>query len=122
MATQYGLDKISTTYGTSIWRSDIFRIGKKFNIDNIRIPFAQALAANMTLTLKIYGDDGSTTPSAANKTSITINNTNYPNSDRAVNIKPLGQYWNNFFIQLEWSGSALATVALPIEIELSINE
>jgi hypothetical protein len=76
----------------------------------------------MTLTVKIYGDDGTTTPTANRDTSITINNTNFSNSEKAVKIYPKEEYWNNFFLQLEWSGSVLLTVALPIIIKISINE
>lgn len=118
-----GIDKVSTTYGdNNVFRSDVFRIGRHFKIEKIRISFAQAIAANMTLLVKIYGDDGTTTPATNRNTSKTINNANFPNNERYVDIFPEEEYWNNFFIQLEWSGTALLTVALPIEITLDISD
>ena len=113
----YQIAKYSTTYGDyNVWRSDVFIVDSKFIIKEVRIPLAQAVGANMTMTVKIYGDDATTTPSVADKTLLTINNTNYPNSERVIKYYPSGKYNNNFFIQLEWSGSALLTVALPITI------
>lgn len=118
-----GLDKVSTTYGNyNVWRSEVFSAPSSFRINKIRIPFSQAIAANMTLTVKVYGDDGSTTPSAETQTLVTVNSTNYTNSERSIDIFPRQEYQNNFFIQLEWSGTALLTVALPITIEIETHE
>lgn len=113
-----GLDKISTTYGVSVWRSKMFRIGEPFQLKRIRIPLSQAIAVNMTLTVKVYLDD-----STSNATAITINNTNYPNSENFIdkfisNIR--GSH--NFFIELRWSGTALLTVGLPITIIVETTE
>lgn len=115
-----GLDKQGTQYNNapSVFWSEVFRIGAPFEIDRIRIPFAQALAANMTLTAKIYLDDGSTTVALT-----TINSTNFPNSDRAVALKvPNVRGVNNFWVELRWTGSALLTVSLPIPIDFHIIE
>lgn len=112
-----GLDKLSTTYGTSIWRSRLERVGRTFNIKEIRIPLAQAVAANQTITVKILTDDGSTTDTVG-----TINSTNYPNSERYITIYPQGVGGrNNFLVELTFSGTALATVSLPISYVMEIN-
>jgi len=115
----YGLDKLSTTYQTSILVDEVQRIGRKFTITRVQIPFIQAIAANMVLTVKIYFDGGS-----SNTTIATINNTNYSDSERNIVIRHdidiEGR--NDFYLQLEWSGSALLTVEVPITISVKILE
>lgn len=110
MATTYGLSKKSTTYGTSIWRSRMERVGNDFKIKEVRIPLTQAVTTNHSIVVKVYTDDAS-----ANTTIATINPTNYPSSERFIKIYPQGVYGkNNYFIELTWSGSAILTVGLPI--------
>lgn len=122
----HGLDQQGTQYNNapSVAWSDVFKIGQPFEIQKIRIPFVQTLATNMTVTAKIYFDDN-----AATKTLTTINSTNFPNSaetnfGRAANIKTdntgssIGRGENNFFLELRWSGSALATIGFPILIDI----
>ena len=119
----YGIDKRSSTYGNhNVWRSDVFVAGDKFTIDEIRIPFAQKIAANMTLKIKIYKDDASNTPSATDDTLVTVNNTNYPDNNRFIKIYPNIQCDNNFFLQFEWEGSSLLVVALPIIVKINIED
>lgn len=117
--TNRGIDRQTNDYGriNSIFRSQVFRIGRPFQITKIRLSFGQAIAANMTLTPKIYVDEES-----SNFTLVTINNTNYPNSERQITLRStstsgdiVGKH--NFFLELTWSGSALLTVILPISIE-----
>jgi hypothetical protein len=113
----HGLDKQGTTYSNAnqVWWSQMYRIGGRFRITRIRIPFAQALTTNMTLTPKIYIDDNITST-----TLTTINSTNYP-SARFVTIRPDALYGeNNFWLELKWTGSALVTVGLPIEIDFEV--
>lgn len=108
-----GLDKLSTTYGTSIFRGRMERVGANFKITEVRIPLAQAVAANQTITVKVYTDDAS-----ASTTIATINSTNYTASDRFIKVYPTGDKSvsgkNNFFIELVFSGSSLAVVGLPL--------
>lgn len=104
-----GLDKSSTTYGTSVWRSEVFRVGRPFQLRKLRIPLAQAVGANMTATVKVLTDNGSTT-----HTLTTINNTNFPNSERVISLYPEIEGEQDFIIEIRWTGSALMTVALPI--------
>jgi hypothetical protein len=108
-----GLDKLSTTYGTSIWRSAIYRVGSSFRIKNIRIPLSAAVAANMTIGVKVYKDEMSTGTTVG-----TINSTNYANSDKFIKLYPETVGSNNFFIELTWSGTALCPVSLPITCEI----
>lgn len=113
---QYGIDKQGTAYNNapSVWWSPTYRIGMPFLINAIRIPFAQAIAANMTLQATIYTDDGSTSTALQ-----IINSTTMPNGERATKgWRNLGiRGTNNFWLELKWSGSALLTVALPILID-----
>lgn len=114
-----GVDYQSMTYNNSVpvWWSQTYRIGQPFKITKIRIPLAQAVATNMTVTPKIYVDDDTTT----SYTLTAINNTNYPGEKNILfrsdaNSKPItGKH--NFWLELVWSGSALCTVGLPITIE-----
>lgn len=106
-----GLDKISTTYATNVWRSAVFRVGQPFVIKEVHIPLAQAIAANMTLIPKIFVDEGSS--STALKT---INNTNLADSERNYKVTPDVNGKHNFFLELRWSGTVLLTVSLPIII------
>lgn len=121
--TTIGLDKISTTSTyNSVWRSKVFNINKKFNILNIRIPFGVAVAANMSLVPKIYIDDESIT-----RTLATINNTNdsgvrkkiYKQQELAK-ANAIGE--NNFMLELNWAGTVVLPVIMPIEIEIETFE
>lgn len=111
----HGIDRQTTTYDkvNQIYRSPTYRLGRPFKITKIRIPLAQAMAANMTVVPKIYVDEEGTT-----YTLTTLNNTNYPNSERQIVFRPenmVGKH--SLFLELKWSGSALCTLALPISIE-----
>jgi hypothetical protein len=117
-SASHGVDKQGTDYGNanSVWWSQVYRIGQRFKINKVRIPLAQAVAANTTLTATIYTDDGSTTTALT-----TINDTNYPNGERFISIRPDGlTAENNFWIELKWTGSAVMTVSLPIEVDFEV--
>lgn len=117
----HGLDKQGVQYNNapSVWWSSLYRIGETFKIQKIQLGFVQALAANMTLIIKVYTDDG-----ANSFTYPTINSTNYPNGENGVKLRtsltgaPTGN--NNFWIELRWSGSALLTVQPPIDISFEV--
>lgn len=119
-ASDKGLDKRSTT-GTynAIFRSEVFSVGQPFNILKIRIPLAQAMAANMTITPKVFLDDDVSTGTALT----TINNTNYSGKKNIVYegsvLKSL-QGLHNIMIELSFSGTAECAVTLPISIEVDL--
>ncbi len=105
-----------------LWWSQTYRLGQKFKITKIRIPLAQTLATNMTVTPKIYTDNGSGTSYTGGTSAglSVINSTNYPNQ-RSVVMRPenlTGE--NNFWLELAWSGSVLCVVGLPITIEYEL--
>lgn len=97
------------------WWSRMFSIGAPFKITKIRIPLAKAIGANMSFTPKFYMDEGTST-----QTLVTVSNTNYSGEQNIV-IKPnatVGKH--NFWLELDWTGSALCVVSLPITIEYEI--
>lgn len=112
--SEYGLDKISTTYtpGQS-FVSEKFKVGQPFQIKKIRVPLAIPLAANQTIDISIVVDSGAQT-----KTQRTINTTNFPSGSSAIELYPDVKGSYDFDIQLFFSGSALAVVALPIIVEI----
>lgn len=108
---------------TQIWWSQIYRIGKPFRIKSIRLPFAMAMATGMTLTPKIYTDDASSNYTGDTYGLPVLNTSSLPNGERYANLKNVTvEGYNNFFLALEWSGSVLLTVSLPITIEVEIIE
>lgn len=116
---QFGIDKQGTTYSNApaVWWSSMYRIGAPFTIDAIHIPFAQAMGANMTVTPKIYVDNG-----ISSQTLQVLNNATYPNSERSSktlrNIGVRGEH--SFWLEFRWTGSALLTLGLPIVIDFTL--
>lgn len=113
-----GADKQSTTYGTAVWRSRFYQIGKPFTIRRIRFSVAAALTTNMTITPTVFLDDFSSS-STSNLT--VVNSTNYAASERTVEFMPDIYGDHNFCLELRWSGTALLPVLLPITIEYDDN-
>lgn len=114
---EYGIDRNATTYGVAEWQSEVFRIGKEFEITKIKIPLAQAVAANMTVAVKVVTDNGSTSTTVA-----TINSTNFSASERFITLHPSVFGKHDFYLQLNWSGSALLSIGLPIEVNVETND
>lgn len=117
--TAESLDKYDATATyDSIWRSQTYKIGRPGKVTKIRIPLAQAVAANMTLTVKVYTDDFS-----SSKTLTVVNNTNYSNSERHIEFgSPGASFSNNLNIELAWTGTAQLPVSFPIIVELEANK
>lgn len=113
--SNYGIDKKSTTYGTNIFHSPIISVGRKAIIRRIRMNLPAAVAANMTITPKIFIDNFSSSSTTGLRA---INNTNFPNGERFIEFKPDINVINNFCLELRWSGTALLPVNLPIEIDI----
>ena len=117
-----GIDKISTsgTYNSTI-RFPWFNIGKKFRIEKIQIPLAVAVAANMSVTPKIYVDDEVTT---AHQTLTEINNTNYSGKKNVIYKNPqlTANGEHNFMLELNFAGSVACPVTFPILIFVDIRD
>ena len=113
-----GLDKASTTYGTSIFRSEIFRVGVPFQIVSVSIPLKNTLTTNMYVQPRLLLDDKTTTFQIQG-----ISSANFPTATRRVVQHPTGCGGNNdFLLELEYSGSVLLTVSLPIIIVIDTLE
>ena len=112
-ASTFGIDRNATTYGLARFQSEVFRIGKPFIINKIRIPLAQAVGANMTLEAKLVVDNESTTTNMG-----VINSTNFSASERFVELRTAATGKDDFYLQLSWYGTSLLSVSLPIEIEV----
>lgn len=115
----YGIDKYSTSATfSSVWRSEVFTSDMPFKVTHVRIPFAAAVASGMTLTAKVFFDDGSDST-----TLDTISTTAY-SGERAVTFKAIGNGLsskggqNNFFLELKWTGTVALPVLFPIDIEI----
>lgn len=112
-----GIDRLSTTATyASVWRSQVFNIGRKFKVTRIRLGFGATTASGMTLTPKLFFDDGSSSSTLA-----AISSSSYPSSRKAIYKEPelnaIGGE-NNFFLELRWTGTVALPVLLPIEIEI----
>ena len=114
-----GLDLVSSgqTY-SAILQTKMFDIGTKFNIRRIRIPMSEPISSATTITPTIYIDDYAVSHALA-----TINNTNYPNSERIIDYTDLavGGY-NNFFISFAWTGTGDNALLPGITIDLDLYD
>lgn len=114
-----GLDKSGTTYNTSVFRSQVYRIGQPFKVTKVRLPLAQKIAANMTITPKLVVDDeqDSFTMAAINNTSDSGKYNVIRRS--ASNGDPmLGQH--DFYLEIRITGTALSAISLPILIDVEL--
>lgn len=117
-----GTGQADYSISTRKWRSQKFSIGQPFKITKIRFPLAQTMASNMIVTPVIYTDDtagttytGGTSPGLA-----IMNNTNY-SGKRNIVMRPQGLTGeHNFQLELQWTGSALCVMNLPITIEYEL--
>lgn len=116
-----GLDKLSTTATyNSKFRTEVVNVNKAFILKKLAIPFAAAVDANTTVTVKVYLDDES-----SSVTLTTINNTNYPGK-RKVLFKAnelascVGE--NNWFVEFTFAGTTEMPILVPIEYKLDIKD
>ena len=108
-----------------IYWSQLYNIGQPFQIKRIRVPLVKTLSSTMTIVPKLYFDNG-----AQSQTLTTINSTNFPTTGPGnglvANIRTAGDGSNiiigqqNFWLELKWTGTGLATVDLPIIIDFDI--
>ena len=121
--TNNGIDKQGTQYNNapSVFWSQMWRVGNTFRVKRIRIPFAQAMAANMTLDVKFYIDDGSASYTGSTYGLPTLDNSTLTSGQRFANLEVKGvEGVNNLFVEFRWTGSSLLTVSLPVIIEIEI--
>jgi hypothetical protein len=125
--TNNGINSRSDSgYGNtpSVWWSQIYRIGQPFKITKIRIPLAQAVSTNMTVTPKIYVDGPSWGGAGTSYSLAAINTTNddsqYNIVRRSGSAGEVVTGQHSFWLELRWTGSELCTVGLPITIEYEL--
>lgn len=114
------IDKYSATATLASNIRWLFNTGQAGEITRIKIPLAGAVAANTTITPKLYFDDLS-----SNKTLTAITNSNYP-AKRSIIYKGTElkdtMFLNNFVLELTYTGTNPLAVALPITIEIDLKE
>lgn len=113
--TTVGLDKITTGAGDGVIRLEVIvpeTYGRNFILKELKIPFVQAMAADMGFTVYVYGDN------AINNRTFKVG---YSGTDviavkgkKQIILNPNIEFENNVFIQIEFTGSVLLTIALPI--------
>lgn len=132
--TDFALFKKSNEYSFNLWRSRVFQVGKKFKVMKISIPILPDIAADMEIIPVLYFDNED-----KHSEGLAINLANYPvtesgDGQRLIYLTPkdftdsdngntdnvTGS--NNFFLELQFTGEALAVVGLPINIEVDTIE
>lgn len=120
--TTYHLEKKATAYSFNVWRSPVYNIGHDFDVLSIKFAVMPEIGANMSIIPVLYFDNED-----SSSVGTTINSTNYPNSEKLVKLGSKNfnndvHGRNNFFLELQFTGSALVAVELPITIELEVEE
>lgn len=120
--TTYHLSKKASTYSFNVWRSPVYNIGHDFDVLTIKFAVMPEIGANMSIIPVLYFDNEDSS-SVGN----TINSTTYPDSDKLIkltskNFSNTVHGRNNFFLELQFTGSALVAVELPITIELEVED
>lgn len=119
-ASGTGLDKYSSSAALNSRIRWMFNIGSKFDITRIYLPLAGEVESGVIITPTLYFDDLS-----SNKTLKVINNTNYSGKRkvtyRGAELKNATGY-NNFVLEIAYSGTVPVPVALPIRIEIDIKD
>jgi len=120
----YGLEKLGgSDTMDAFFMSEVFKIGQNFKINKLRIHLDNSVAANVSIIAKLLTDDEGTT-----YTLKTINNTNYAGkrtivykaTDLTTNSSGPVQGEHNYYLQLEFQGTLLRSVILPITMEVEL--
>lgn len=112
------LFKKNTEYVYSLWRSAVYKIGKRFDIMRIVIPVVGGIQTGVQIVPVLYFDNEGTQSMGT-----IITESSYPNADKKIvltsqNFGNQVRGKSNFFLELRIVGSALATVGLPITIDI----
>lgn len=118
----YALLERSTTYEFSDFRSKVFVVGADFLVDEIRFSIAQPLADGMELIPVLYFDN---MQRSAPGTPISLDN--YEEGQTDFKLGPgnfdFDTHGNNdFFLELQHTGTVLCTVKLPVSIDADVDE
>ena|SRR3990167_5558403 len=114
--SEYALFKKSTGYNFSIWRTPVYVVGTDFDI--LSIIFTITSDVGVTITPTLYFDNeadysvGTAIGGDYSSELITLSAKDFNN---AVHGK------NNFFLEFQFNGSALATINVPIYIDYEVE-
>ena len=116
-ASAYRLEKITTSYSFAVFRSPKYIRGVQFDVMRLTFPVYPAVTTNMTIIPVLYFDNAT-----SSSIGTTVNSTNYSGAIeitmRPQNFASGVRGKNDFFVEFQVSGSALATIGLPIIIEI----
>lgn len=118
--TDYALFKKSEVYGRTIWRSEVYKIGRDFDVTRIKFNLVTDLEATTEIVPKLYFDN-----ERSSSVGTVIDITNYTRKFIelvAANFSGAMHGQHSFFLELQFTGSVLATVALPIFIDVDIKD
>ena len=120
--SSYALFKKGTTYDFTLWRSQVFTTGKPFDVLEIKFATNQAISGNIEIIPVLYFDNEVTS-----SVGTAINATNYTNSEKLIkltskNFSNAVSGFQNFFLELQFTGTSLVTVKCPITIDVEIKE
>ena len=119
-SNSYGINRYSTEATLSSTIRWMFNIGTKFDITRVSLPLAGVVSAGVIITPTIFVDDLS-----SNYTLPAINNTNYPGrrkvTYKGAELKNITGF-NNFMLEITYSGTVPVSVGLPIIIQIDIKD
>lgn len=113
-----GLDKQSAT-GTvgALWRSRVFNVGRPFVVRRVVIPLADPVSSGVNIAPKLYLDNEEKTYSLT-----AITPTDYSSSERQIDYQGLTATGrDNFYLELDFQGTTVDPVLLPIRIEIEMT-
>lgn len=116
----YQLFKKTEEQNLAIWRTPVYQIGSDFDVMEITFNLTQDLDVGMNIIPKLYFDNERTTSVGTQINYVNITDKtvrlNAKNFDNAVHGK------HNFFLELQFTGTVLEAVALPIFIDIETHE
>jgi len=119
--TSYALYKKGSTYTFNLFRSQVFHVGTFFRVTEISIPLSGSIDTDMEITPVVYFDNG-----LVSSTGTVINSTNYPDGDMLIvmngdNFNNGLRGTNNFYIEFQFTGGTLISVAMPVTITVETD-
>ena len=120
--TAYGLYKKASTYGFHVYRTQTFKVGRPFSFLKARLNLSRSLTDETEIIPVLYFDNGLTSivGTAINNRNHSTTNLSFVLDPKTFRNQANGQY--NFFLELQFTGPALISVVLPIELEVDIYE
>ena len=114
------LFKKSDTYTFSLWRSRVFQVGQYFKINAIRFSIVPELDNGMEIlpVLRIDNESVASIGTLINsdnfsENSIILTPDNFDNGTKGT---------SNFYLEFQFTGTALASILLPISIEIETED